>query len=444
MSADNKVIWTEGMFIRAQHFQQEARYLERLVRQRADGIRPFAWGLSECVVNRELLATGRFALSRARGIFADGTPFAIPGADDHPTPLKLPEGTRDTVVYLTIPISQPGGMECSTADDTDTVARYRPVEEDVVDANDSGAAAIAPVQLGKLRLRYQLGSADLDGYLCLGLAHVVEVRPDSSVVLDDRYIQTVMDCRAAPALTGFVEELTGLLRHRGEALSGRVSGAAKGVAEISDFLLLQVINRCEPLFAYFAQAAEIHPETVFRAALELAGELSTFTAENRRPPALPAYRHDDLRQSFQPLLAVLRAALSAVLEQAAVPIPLVEHKYGIRVGTVADRSLFTSAAFILAVRASLPADRLTRTFPPQVKIGPVEHIRELVNAALPGIRLRPLPVAPRQIPYHSGMAYFELERGSPLWKQMASSGGLALHVAGDFPDLELELWAIKD
>lgn len=443
MSADNKVIWTEGMFIRAQHFQQEARYLERLVRQRADGIRPFAWGLSECIVNRELLATGRFALSRARGIFADGTPFAIPGSDDHPTPLKLPEGTRDTVVYLTIPISQPGGVECSGAADTDTVARYRPVEEEVVDAND-GATAIAPVQMGKLRLRYQLGTADLDGYLCLGLAHIVEVRPDSSVVLDDRYIQTVMDCRAAPALTGFAEELTGLLRHRGEALSGRVSGAAKGVAEISDFLLLQVINRCEPLFTYFSQAAEIHPETVFRAALELAGELSTFTAETRRPPVLPAYRHDDLRQSFQPLLGVLRAALSAVLEQAAVPIPLVEHKYGIRVGTVADRGLFTSAAFILAVRASVPVDRLIRTFPPQVKIGPVEHIRELVNAALPGIRLRPLPVAPRQIPYHTGMAYFELERGSPLWKQMESSGGLALHVSGDFPDLELELWAIKD
>ena len=34
MSFDDKVIWSEGMFIRAQHFQQEARHFERAVEQR--------------------------------------------------------------------------------------------------------------------------------------------------------------------------------------------------------------------------------------------------------------------------------------------------------------------------------------------------------------------------------------------------------------------------
>jgi type VI secretion system protein ImpJ len=86
---------------------------------------------------------------------------------------------------------------------------------------------------------------------------------------------------------------------------------------------------------------------------------------------------------------------------------------------------------------------LRRQFPAQVKLGPVENIRELVNSALPGIGLRPLPVAPRQIPFHVGRAYFELDRASPHWKAMQTSGGLALHVAGDFPGLEMELWAIR-
>ena len=31
----------------------------------------------------------------------------------------------------------------------------------------------------------------------------------------------------------------------------------------------------------------------------------------------------------------------------------------------------------------------------------------------------------------------------PLWKQIERSGSLALHVGGDFPGLELELWAIR-
>ena len=37
-----------------------------------------------------------------------------------------------------------------------------------------------------------------------------------------------------------------------------------------------------------------------------------------------------------------------------------------------------------------------------------------------------------------------LERGGELWKQLQQSGGLALHIAGDFPGLEIECWAIRD
>jgi type VI secretion system protein ImpJ len=30
-----------------------------------------------------------------------------------------------------------------------------------------------------------------------------------------------------------------------------------------------------------------------------------------------------------------------------------------------------------------------------------------------------------------------------MWKQLESSGGLAVYVAGDFPGLELEFWAVR-
>jgi type VI secretion system protein ImpJ len=87
---------------------------------------------------------------------------------------------------------------------------------------------------------------------------------------------------------------------------------------------------------------------------------------------------------------------------------------------------------------------LRTQFPAQIKIGSVEKIRELVNLSLPGIQAAPLPVAPRQIPYHSGCAYFQLDRSNELWAQLAGSGGIAIHVAGEFPGLQMELWAIKE
>lgn len=67
-----------------------------------------------------------------------------------------------------------------------------------------------------------------------------------------------------------------------------------------------------------------------------------------------------------------------------------------------------------------------------------------MNSALAGIAVKQLPVAPRQIPYHTGTAYFELDPASSHWDEIRVSGGLAMHVAGDFPKLVMELWAIRE
>jgi type VI secretion system protein ImpJ len=156
---------------------------------------------------------------------------------------------------------------------------------------------------------------------------------------------------------------------------------------------------------------------------------------HQRGEALAARRSviDDLRQS-----------LSMVMEQTAIPIELQDRKYGIRVAIIGDKELQRNASFVLAVAAQLPGEALRARFPTQVKIGPVERIRDLVNLQLPGVTMRPLPVAPRQIPYHAGFNYFELDtRNNELWKQLEASGGLAMHIAGEFPGLELEFWAIR-
>jgi type VI secretion system protein ImpJ len=446
MHWDNKVIWSEGMFLRAQHFQQFDRYVEKLVRGRADGVRSHAWGLIDVQINRDLLAIGKFAVVSCRGILEDGTPFSIPEDADHPPPLDLPENTRDCIVYLTLPARQPGGVEAASGSE-ETVARYSTTEYEASDTI-AGAEAEAQIQVGKLRLRYALATADRTGYISLGAARIIEVRADRSVLLDDKYIAPCLNCAAQQPLAGFLAELHGLLHHRGEAVAARVAApGAKGVAEIADFLLLQVVNRYEPLLAHYqAEAGVLHPELFYATCLEMAGELSTFTAREKRPAKFPPYKHDELQQSFAPVIAELRQALSAVLEQNALPIPLQERQYGVRVAVVQDRTLFNNAAFVLAVKADVQAELLRRNFVAQVKIGPVEQIAQLVNVALPGIAVRPLPVAPRQLPYHSGTVYFELDRAGPLWKQLqkpGGSGGLALFVGGEFPGLEMELWAIK-
>ncbi len=444
MSWENKVVWTEGLFLQPQHLQQQDRYVERLVRTSTAGLVPFSYGLSQIELDADLLTLGKFALRSVAGILPDGTPFSVPGDADHPRPLDVPEAARNSIVYLLLPTHQAGGVETAPADLTETVARFVVAEHEAADIN-AGYQGSATVPVGKLRLRYALEGEARDGHTAVGLARIAEVRPDKSVVLDDGFIPPLLLTSASPALSGFATQLQGLLHHRAEALAGRVSETAtRGAAEIADYLMLQLTNRYEPLLTHLAAiTGQLHPEAFYRVCVSLAGELATFTETRKRPAAFPPYRHDDLQATFRPVMAALRQSLSAVLEQNAVPIPLQERKFGIRVGPIADRTLVTTATWVLAVKAQMPAETLRRNFPNQVKIGPVEQIRELINVALPGVPVRALPVAPRQLPYYAGTSYFELDRSSPYWAALARSGGIAIHVAGDVPGLELECWAIR-
>ena len=328
-------------------------------------------------------------------------------------------------------------------DIVEQLARHDVREIEVRDAASS-QGTLAVVETGALRTRLLLARDLTDAWAGVPAAHVIEVRADKHVVLEDRFMPTVLHAAAAPRLASFLTELQGLLHHRGEALGGRVAATGRGAAaEIADFLMLQAVNRYEPLLTHVAASGNLHPETLYRLLISMAGELATFTTPGKRPAPMPTYRHDRLRESFEPAMAALRAALSAVLEQSAIPIPIESKRFGIRVATVADRSLFGTAVFVLAARADMAAEELRRRFPSQLKLGPVEGIRDLVNLALPGVPVHPMPAAPRQIPYHAGFVYFELDQSNELWAQLTSSGGIAMHLAGEFPGLSMEFWAIR-
>ena len=444
MTWHNKVIWSEGMFLQPQHFQQHDRYLAAQAQARTAATSPHGWGFVSLQLDSAALTLGKIALQSASGVMPDGVAFHIPGQDAAPAALDVPVDVRDELVVLALTLQRPGVAESDAEGDAVSMPpRFLVSEVDVGDTNVTGERA-APVQIGRLNLRLLLARDATEGYATLGLARIVERRADNRVVLDTQWIAPTLDAGGNELLAGYLRELHGLLHQRGEALAARLAQPGRaGVGEIADFLLLEAVNRQEPLFAQLRQTSMLHPRDFYFIGASLAGDLATFR-DRRRPAALPAYLHDDPQRCFKPLMDDLRQSLSMVLEQTAIPIELQDRKYGVRVAIIADVELQRSAQFVLAVASQLPGDALRARFPTQVKIGPVERIRDLVNLQLPGVALRPLPVAPRQIPYHAGYTYFELEtRGSEMWKQLESSGGLAMHIAGEFPGLELEFWAIR-
>jgi type VI secretion system protein ImpJ len=443
MTVRHRVIWSQGMFLQPHHFQQEARFLEHLIDARVRAAETHAWGFSDLVLDEAQLALGRIALVRASGVLTDGTPFSLPDADTL-APLDVAADVQNEIVYLAAPIARFGTTDVDFGGDgsADGVSRYAVVEQtlrDQVNAADDPE----PIQLGVVRLQLLRQREAGDAYARIGVARVVERRNDGQVVLDRGYIAPQTRIEASGQLSATAALLHSLVQQRARMLAGALGHLGHGVSEVADFMMLQLLNRAQPLLHQFAAAPSVHPWPFYLACVQLAGEMATFAGAQRAPPDYPAYRHDDLQGVFAPVVKDLREMLSAAIQRHAEQIELVERSHGVRTAVVADAELMRSAGFVLAVRAQLPAEQIRQGFPAKSKVGPVDRIKDLVNLQLPGVGLHSLPVAPRQLPFHAGSHYFELERHGELWKQIERSGNLVLHVAGDFPALELELWAIR-
>lgn len=443
MSVRHRVVWSQGMLLQPHHFQQESRFLESLIDTRIQAASRYAWGFSKLVLDEAQLAAGRLALTFASGVLPDGTPFTMPDADALPPPLEIGVDVQSELVCLAAPRSRFGATEVDFGDgNAGELARYDVVNQDLRDqANATDDPE--PVQLGALRMRLARSRDAGDAYAAMGVARVIERRPDGQVVLDRDYIapQTCIDASAQLSTTALL--LHGLVQQKARTIAETMGQGAHGVSQVADFLMLQVLNRTEPVLHQFARAPSVHPWLFHRACLELAGELSSFSGVKRYPPEFPVYRHDDLQGVLAPVVRHLRELLSMAIQRQAVQIELIDRGHGVLTASVTDAGLLRSALFVLAVRAQLATEPLRQRFPAQCKLGPADAIVDLVNLQLPGIGMHSLPVAPRQLPFHDGSHYFQVERQGDLWQQTQRSGNLALHVGGEFPGLAVELWAIR-
>ena len=442
MAGGKRVAWREGVFLRPQHFQQLDRAADARLRARLDGSRPYPWGLTELVIDEDLATLGKFAIVRASGTMPDGTAFSIPDELPPPEPLEVPGDVRDAIVSLTLPAAQIGAVEFREADAKATDARYLVDEVDVIDAYSDERIA-EPIELARPNLRFGITRDQTYGRVCLGLARVREMQA-KKLMFDQRYIPPAQDIAASQRLKGGLTDIVGRAEQRADELALRAAEATDGGAEtFASFLLLQALNRWVAMLRHIDSLPMVHPERLFESLAGLAGEMATLVKPERKPPLLPRYDHENLQLSFDPLFELLQSMLSAVFDRSAVQLPLDQAGPGAWVSTIVDRNLYQHGYFYLAVNAAASVDEIRGMFPSIAKLGAVEKMRAIVDSALPGVPLRHTPTPPPQLRVLPGYVYFELDRGAPDWRDFATANALGLHVAGEWPQLKLELWCVK-
>lgn len=442
MGEYSKVVWAEGTYLSPQHFQQNDRYAESNLHNIVSFAQAHYYGAFDLAINDSLLKQGVVGLSRLEVVFEDGTVYIPTSLEIDSLSYSMPANTAETKLYLVITRVTASSNEISYELDEIKNTRYSAFDKPLIDTTDSDSDPRV-VTLAKLNARLMLEDDIHSSLIKIPLA-IVSSNDNAEVDIQESYIPPTLIAQKNSKLYNYINELYGLLAQKSKSLANAVNDPNRGGSlEITDFLMLQTVNRYLAYMLHQKQATNhTHPEALFVSLSKLCGDLMTFLP-TRKMGDMPVYDHRNLKQCYQQLMSNLRISLSTILEQRIIRIDLSQKDNATYVAQTPNAEILDIANFILAVKADMPNETLRHNLPSIMKISTVEQIKELVAYHLPGVKLNALSVAPRELPYHNGYVYFELDKDTEIWERFDDSSGMAFHIAGDFPNIDLEFWAIK-
>ena len=449
MSRYRKIVWNEGMLLTPHHFQQWDNYYEDLISSRLASLVPYEWGVLDLQVNRESIANGFFELLRCSAVMPDGLLVNLPQTEPAPEPRPI-EGHFPTTaerldVFLAIPAKRTGAANFQ-ANGGEAAANLRYLQEPGMVPDETSGANDQQLAFARGNLRLLFAGELREGFTSLKIAEV-ERTATGQLTLSEKYIPPALNIAASTWLVNLLRQIIEILVTKSSTLGEQRRQRAASLAdfttsEVASFWLLHTVNTALPVLAHMFRTRLVHPERLYLEMARLAGSLMTFST-NRHPKDIVRYEHTDLYLTFSQLGADIRDLLETVIPTRCVAIPLENTRESLYVGRVQDDRLLKDAAFFLGVRAQLPDARLIERVPRVVKIASRDVIDAVVGNALPGVVLTHASPAPAPIPSRVGFQYFGLDSVGPYWDTIKGSKSIAVYVPDEFPDVKLEMYAIK-
>ncbi len=438
MSDASKVVWSEGLFLRTQHFQQQDRYVEWMIRHGLNAAPLQNFGFFELELDQTALNAGTIGLSRADGIFADGTLFSIPGTGQPVEEVRVTSDLGAGPVLLAIPAERAGTTQIDPGHAASTGMRYK---GELVTVRDviRGGADPTDIEVARLVPRLLLPGEATEGYTTLPIARVEGLNADGAVTLTEGFMPPALRLRAVPAYAEFLKELVVGLDRIADAHSAMVLDGTG--ASMEDLLILELANSARPRAAHFLAQNNQHPSELFAMLAELAGRMATYGASARRLAELEPYDHINPQPAFDALWDTIRSMMLTLrhVEPSSRVLQVKRHSDNVWTVRLDNPALVAKSRIVLRIGGDMSEAMMRRHFVEQATVGAAEDFDDLWTSKLPGIALKPLHSQPREIPYDGDRLCLELDRSSDHWAALQDSRGFVIGVAGSFerePDID--------
>lgn len=446
MPGTNRILWGEGLFLRPQHFQQQALFLESALADVLRQIHANPWGVKRCTIDSDALRGGTLRLDELDIVFRDGTRVDAPSANPLP-PIRaiadIPNAGSSTSLYACLPAINAFGGNCAVSDAT--VARRPRFLSSHVSCPDLFTDALeADVTTMHANVQLMLETENRDGYLSVMVARIAKnVSGVWEVVAD--HIPPLIEAEGSAHLTMMIRRLLDILTVKSQALAARHRERVKsiveyGTSDIASFWLLHTVNRSFPLLNHFS-LTPTHPETLYSALAQLCGELMTFSSEHTLKE-IPHYDHENLTTVFSRIDILIRELLETVVSDRYAQIPLDNTKPSFHFGRLDSERLIENVDYYLSVSSERPTAELLDTIPLKLKAGSPDDVEKILNSALPGVRLAHATQTPSALPIRVGNHYFTLEPQGQVFERMLKARSVCIYVPQTLIDIKIELFAV--
>jgi type VI secretion system protein ImpJ len=432
MNDANRVLWSEGLFLRTQHFQQQDRHTEFLVRGALQAGQLQTFGFRSLSLDQAMLDAGRVAVTSARGILPDGTPFAIPETMDAPAPLAVNREMGGGAVLLALPVEPPGGTSFDPAHGEPTGARYR---GRIVRTSDAvhGGADPEEIEIARPQAILLPPGRPSGGYTALPVASLKGLRSDGGVALAEDFLPPALATGAVAYYAQLLLEIVTGLDRVGEAHGKMVLGGPG--RSVENLLVLELANTARPRLAHMLQQDLYHPAEVYLELAGLAGRMATYGSGSRKLTELPAYDHMDPGPAFSALADTLRSLILSLryVEPKSRALPVMRHAPNVWKVRIDNPELLVQSRIVVRVASELSDEALRRIFVNQATVGSADEFEALWKSRLPGIPLKPLHSQPREIPYDGDRLCLEVDQKSEHWASLLNAPGFVIGVSGVLP-----------